>query len=316
MGDIMPMELTYTPRDTKKQIVLMNLHRPQVLHGDNYNREILAELEPYSVDLLLTSTPYPNARGFDVSGAEYVSQWLPQRVNRWSRYMKPAGVMAFNIQFPYRLNDGRFDASLFEIPLLMDRLGWHLISPYIWNKPNTPPAGNHDRHDDLSWEFVLVFTRDMQGFTCNRQRRPYAEKTIAKAATGNMRKPDVSGMLGGNGANLHPEGALQGNVLTISSSGDQNRPRAEGGSFPRELADRFILTFSNPDDLVFDPCCGAGTVLVQAMLNGRRSLGVDINPQEVEKAEQWIEDTLRGIAGYTAAEAEQLSGELQLGLGL
>lgn len=36
--------------------------------------------------------------------------------------------------------------------------------------------------------------------------------------------------------------------------------------------------FSKPDDIVLDPFCGSGTVLVEAKLSGRNSFGVDINP--------------------------------------
>jgi len=296
----------------------MKFHRPLVIEGDHLSVFTLEKLNHDSIDLLLTSPPYPQARGFSVRGIDFSWKWLPERVKHWQPYMKPSGVIALNIQFPYRLENGAFDTSLFHIPSSLAELGWYLINPYVWNKTNTPPAGNHNRFDDLSWEFVFTFTRDMQGFTCNRQRRPYAEKTAKKARTGNMRKPDVSGKLGGGGATLNPDGALQGNVLSISSSGDQNRPRAEGGSFPRELADRFIKTFTNKDDLVFDPCCGAGTVLVQSMLNGRRSIGIDIKPQEVERSERWIEDTLADVRGYTAVEAQSghRTGELQLGLSL
>jgi tRNA G10 N-methylase Trm11 len=43
----------------------------------------------------------------------------------------------------------------------------------------------------------------------------------------------------------------------------------------RKLIDKF--TFSN-EDVVLDPFCGSGGVLVEAMLKGNTSIGVDINP--------------------------------------
>lgn len=50
---------------------------------------------------------------------------------------------------------------------------------------------------------------------------------------------------------------------------------------PPQLARRLISEYSDFGDLVVDPFCGSGTVLVEASLAGRRSIGVDINPLAV-----------------------------------
>lgn len=47
------------------------------------------------------------------------------------------------------------------------------------------------------------------------------------------------------------------------------------------LAARLIEMYSNEDELVLDPFGGCGTTLVEAKVNGRRSVGVDINPTAV-----------------------------------
>ena len=39
-----------------------------------------------------------------------------------------------------------------------------------------------------------------------------------------------------------------------------------------------ILALSEPGDTVLDPMCGSGTTLVEALLNQRKAIGVDINP--------------------------------------
>ena len=43
---------------------------------------------------------------------------------------------------------------------------------------------------------------------------------------------------------------------------------------PPELAARAILAYTDPGDLVVDPSCGAGSVLVEAIHNGRRAIGI------------------------------------------
>lgn len=59
-------------------------------------------------------------------------------------------------------------------------------------------------------------------------------------------------------------------------------------SYPARMhpltARRLIEAFSAPGDVVLDPFCGSGTVLVEARLSNRRALGVDANPLAVRLA--------------------------------
>ena len=51
-----------------------------------------------------------------------------------------------------------------------------------------------------------------------------------------------------------------------------------------ELAARAILAYTDPGDLVIDPCCGVGTVLVEAIHHGRRAVGVEPNRRQAALA--------------------------------
>jgi len=54
--------------------------------------------------------------------------------------------------------------------------------------------------------------------------------------------------------------------------------------FPVELCKRLIEIFTKKGDLVFDPFVGSGSVLVAARDLGRRSIGIDINPDFIKLA--------------------------------
>lgn len=45
-----------------------------------------------------------------------------------------------------------------------------------------------------------------------------------------------------------------------------------------DIVDRLIERYSNPDELVYDPFCGLGTVPYRAILKGRRGGGSELNP--------------------------------------
>ena len=48
--------------------------------------------------------------------------------------------------------------------------------------------------------------------------------------------------------------------------------------FHPPVARTLIETFTNPEDLVLDPFCGSGTLLVEAVPLGRRVIGLDLDP--------------------------------------
>jgi hypothetical protein len=56
-----------------------------------------------------------------------------------------------------------------------------------------------------------------------------------------------------------------------------------------DIVDRLIERFSSPDDLVFDPFGGIGTVPVRALKLGRRGRGVELNPSYWVDAVKYLE---------------------------
>jgi len=84
-------------------------------------------------------------------------------------------------------------------------------------------------------------------------------------------------------------GALD--VPTSEEAEEATRAHVHGfHSYPARMhpltARRLIESFSEPGDVVLDPFCGSGTVLVEARLLGRRAFGVDANPLAVRLAER------------------------------
>ena len=69
--------------------------------------------------------------------------------------------------------------------------------------------------------------------------------------------------------------------------------------FIPQLARRCILENSDEGDLIIDPFCGCGTALVESLIQGRRSIGTDINPVAI----------LISTAKTTPIEPEKLSKE-------
>ena len=58
------------------------------------------------------------------------------------------------------------------------------------------------------------------------------------------------------------------------------------GNFSPYVAKNIILRYSQPNDLVLDQFVGGGTTLIECKLNNRNAIGIDINPNAVEKTNE------------------------------
>ena len=74
------------------------------------------------------------------------------------------------------------------------------------------------------------------------------------------------------------------------------------GSMPAYLASRLVDRYSAPDSIVFDPFCGIGTVVLEALRLGRTALGADLLPLAVKVAN--VAATLPSVSKLIAAWRE------------
>jgi DNA modification methylase len=67
------------------------------------------------------------------------------------------------------------------------------------------------------------------------------------------------------------------------------------GNWPPQVPRNLIERYSKRGDLVLDPFAGGGTTAIEAMLLGRRSIGVDLNPEAVKYADRKLKRLTRWI---------------------
>jgi SAM-dependent methyltransferase len=81
-----------------------------------------------------------------------------------------------------------------------------------------------------------------------------------------------------------------------------------------DIAATAIAALTEPGDLVFDPLCGAGTTLVEALHLGRSAVGIDIDPHWASAARENVTRAYhRGVGGYghvISADATRLHAVL------
>lgn len=256
----------------------------QIITGDCI--DAMSQIETGTVDLIVTSPPYPGQKNDRRSVDEWLT-WFCRVSREMYRVLSPVGVAAVNVMFK-RTAEGWFDGRLFtEFPCVIEAAGFNWIDTYPFIKMNPAPNGpNGDGAycDMPAWEPVFVFTkaRRVTDYHFDFVRRPYKPKSMAKDGTVYSTRAA--------GIQPHPAGAKQPNYLLVSTSGSSRTrmPRAKGQSFPIEVPERFILQHTRPGDLVLDPFAGVGTTCRVAQINGRHYIGIEILEHEAEKAREWL----------------------------
>lgn len=244
--------------------------------------EVLPLLPARAVNLVFSSPPYPGQMGNGQSVGEWLD-WLGCVLGRLRPALAANAVVALNVAFK-RLAAGWHDARVFSaVPPIFEANGFNSLDTYIWRKTNGPQNGPLTYADAPGYEPIFVYTTAQRpgDVTFNPQYKLYAEKSISAdgmARIGNGRVKPPNG-----------DGARQTNVISLPTvASDGRRPRARGVSFPLALPDRFIRQYTRPGDVVLDFCAGVGTTCRAARDLGRGYIGIEVEPDEADRARAWL----------------------------
>jgi DNA modification methylase len=246
-------------------------------------------LDENSVDLVLTSPPYPMIEMWDgvfcaqsptVKSAleqgqgqlafEHMHQVLDHVWRESLRVLKPGGIMCINIGDATRSLNGQFALYANHARILNQllALGFSSLPAILWRKPTNAPtkfmgSGMYPpgAYVTLEHEYILIVRngakREFKGETDKRLRRQSAYFWEERNRWFSDIWTDLKGV---------PQ--------ALADKGLRQRSAA----FPFELPYRLIAMFSVQDDLVLDPFAGIGTTMLAAMATARNSIGIEIDP--------------------------------------
>ena len=178
------------------------------------------------------------------------------------------------------------EKSLIGIPsrfqISMIDLGFICRNEIIWHKPNAFPSSATDRFTP-DFEKIFFFSK-AQKYFFNQQFEPHTHfenrKDWGKSRHSKLLKiQDLgSSSIAKKRTPPNPKGR---NMRTTWSFNTENYEGNHFAAFPTELPKRCILAGCPENGLVLDPFCGSGTTLMVAQRLGKRSIGVDINPNSL-----------------------------------
>ena len=265
------------------------------------NATDLRELFDASVDLMVTSPPYPmiemwdgifSQQNSDIKDAleqkegnmafELMHQELDKVWAEVYRVLKKGGFACINIGDATRKIGIEFKLFANHSRILQHclSLGFSVLPEILWRKQtNAPnkfmgsgmlPVG---AYVTLEHEFILVLRKG------GKREFKTAEEKLKRMQSAffweerNLWFSDVWEDL---------KGTKQNNI--------NKKIRERSGAYPFELPYRIINMFSLREDTVLDPFLGTGTTTAAAMATGRNSVGIEIDPNFKAHLQERFED--------------------------
>lgn len=193
--------------------------------------------------------------------------------------------------------------------------GWYLRSDIIWHKPNPMPESVTDRPTKAHEYLFLLSKSERYHFDADAIKEPRTQdesrptfrggayvnnSTFDNAeggkatVVGNVRRSGNKqrvyasdfGRPDDHTAHGIPREGTTRNKRTVWTVATQPFSGAHFATFPPALIEPCVLAGSERDDIVLDPFNGAGTTGLVALRNGRRYVGIELNPEYIALTRQ------------------------------
>lgn len=233
-----------------------------------YNQDCLITMNNMPdnyIDLTVTSPPYDNIR----TCYEYKFDF-ENIAKELFRVTKDGGVVVWVVGDA--TIKGSETGTSFKQALYFKDIGFNLHDTMIYRKTNPTPY-HHNRYNPF-FEFMFVFSK-YKPKTFNSIKRKKKSKSNTQKRT--FRYPDGTLRLS-NSQNTENITILD-NVWDIpTNAGIKGHP----AQFPEQLANDHILSWSNPNDIIYDCFGGAGTTGIMANINNRNFILSEVSSEYCE----------------------------------
>ncbi|MFX1394530.1 MAG: DNA-methyltransferase [Promethearchaeota archaeon] len=259
------------------------------------NSTDMCEIESDTIDLIITSPPYPMIEMWDIlfsslnEEIQYALQEekgtnvfnlmheeLDQVWKESARVLKTGGIVCINIGDATRKISENFQLfpNHVRITEFFQKNGFSVLPYILWRKPTNSPnkfLGSGmlppNAYITLEHEYILIFRKGDN----KRKITPKSEDRYNSAYFWEERNKWFSD--------------IWDDIRGVSQSLNNNKNsklRERSAAFPLELPYRLINMFSIYGDMVLDPFWGTGTTSLAAIISARNSIGYEINSEFME----------------------------------
>jgi len=237
------------------------------------------------IDLTVTSPPYDNLRNY--KGYSFDFESIAKELYRVT---KQGGVIVWVVKDA--TIKGNKTLTSFKQCLYFQKIGFNVYDTMIYSKTSgsLPHKGRY--RDAVEFMFVLSKGKPKTINLIKDRKNKYGGTYTFGNATvrekdgtlGDRKKQFVSEY--GNRYNIWEYATGKGN--TTSDKIAFEHPAI----FPEKLAYDHIISWSNENDLIYDPFMGSGTTAKMAILNNRRFIGSEMSSEYCDIIKQRLKETI------------------------
>ena len=240
------------------------------------NLSFLRRLPEASVKLVVTSPPYNLGKGYEArTSLEAYVEAQRRVIAQCVRVLHPRGSLCWQVG-NYVANGEIAPLDIILYPVFRDQ-GLKLRNRIVWHFGHGLHCTKRlsGRYETINW-----WTRG-DGYTWNLDSIRVPSKYPHKR---HFKGPNA-GKLSGN-----PKGKNPSDVWSFPNVKNNHPEKTiHPCQFPVELAERLVLSMTDPGDAVLDPYMGVGSTVIAALMHGRAAYGCDIVREYVEIARARVE---------------------------
>lgn len=260
----------------------------KVIQGDCF--EVMKHLPDKCVELTVTSPPYDNLR--DYTGYCFDFENI---VKQLFRITKEGCVVVWVVSDA--TIEGSETCTSFKQALYFKKIGFNLHDTMIYQKISPYPANTRYQQD---FEYMFVFSVGKVK-TFNPIKTKKTTSHLRKVGNtfrqkdGSLQKPDANAIRRMVRAREFND-KNESNIWHLQAGymkGTRDKIAFEHpASYPDELVQRHIVSWSNENDVVLDPFLGSGTTAKMAKLLKRNFIGIEISKKYCEIAESRLKQEM------------------------
>jgi site-specific DNA-methyltransferase (adenine-specific) len=259
----------------------INMIEINKIHNENCLKT-MSRMPDGFIDLTVTSPPYDNLREYN--GYTFDFESIAKELFRVTKH---GGVVVWIVGDA--TIKGSETGTSFKQALYFKDIGFNLHDTMIWTKPTFSAVGALQTRYAPIFEYMFILTKGrIKTFNPIKDRKN--TKHGRKNNNASIRKKN--GEIKYNKSHIYKKYGQRFNVWKINTEVKSNHP----APFPEKLASDHIVSWSNPDDLVYDCFTGSGTTAKMCLLNERNFIGSELSAEYCEIANKRIEETKKIIA--------------------
>jgi len=258
-----------------------------IIHNDAVTamKENLAD---DSVDMVLTSPPYDDLRTYNDS-IRWGWEVFDQTASELTRVLKPGGVIVWNIG-DQTVKGSETGNSFRQALHFMDKYGLNLHDTMIWQKSNFSNPSRNRYHQVFEYVFILSKGQPKTFNPIIDRKNVYGGKP---GSFGENTVTNRDGSKSIRKQKINREYGMRHNVWIVNTAGQERTAKKWGhpAMFSLEFAQDQIRSWSNENDLVYDPFGGSGTTAEAAIRLNRNFVISEIDQDYCDIIQERIKAT-------------------------